>query len=140
MAHTTRMLFAAVSLSLVLGACGKKPDQGEMKIQSGEGLSLPTDFPGDVYLPSGYKVENVMKMGPLNSVVLGVSGQSQALSQDITSKMEAGGWKTALSMQSGERGAMLSFTRDKRTATYSLSPAQEDGKVTMSIQHTMENN
>lgn len=169
---TTRILFAAASLALLLAACGKSPeeraaeavikattgrdakverdgdatkmtvetDQGAMTVQSGEGLSLPTDFPADVYLPSGYKVQNVMQIGPMNSVVLDLSGQSQALIKEITGKMESSGWKTAMSMQSGDQGAMMSFTKDKRSTTYSLSPAQEAGKLTLSVQHATENN
>ena len=172
MTCTTRILISAISLSLVLAACGKKPEdaaveaaikastgqdatvehtgdgttmtvntgQGQMKIQSGNGLTLPADFPGDVYLPAGYQIENVMQMGPVNSVVLSVSGQAQGLAQEIAAKMQAGGWKTALSMQSANQGAMLSFTRDKRSVTYSMSPAQETGKVSLSVQHTEEQN
>jgi len=151
---TIRILFAAASLALLLAACGESPeeragdatkmtvetDQGAMTVQSGEGLSLPTDFPADVYLPSGYKVQNVMQIGPMNSVVLGLSGQSQALIKEITGKMESSGWKTAMSMQSGGQGAMMSFIKDKRSATYSLSPAQEAGKLTLSVQHATESN
>lgn len=172
MAMHPRLLVAAVSLALLLSACGKSPeekaaelaikaatgndatierdgdatkmtvetDKGPMTVQSGEGLALPADFPGDIYLPSGYTVQNVMQIGPMHSVVLGLAGQSQALVPEITGKMEAGGWKTAMSMQSGDKGAMLSFTRDKRSATYSLAPGDKPGQLTLSVQHTREGN
>lgn len=170
MTRPTQLLFAAISLTMVLVACGKKPEEaaaeaaikaatgadatvrhdgdatttsiktkdGELNIQSGEGLSLPADFPTDVYLPAGYQVKNVMNMGPMHSLVVDIPGQAPAVSKEITGKMEAGGWKTAMSMQSGQ-GSMLSFTRDsdKRTATYTMSPGQ-DGKLTLSVQQTAD--
>ena len=172
MAMHPRLLVAAVSLGLLLSACGKppeekaaelaikaatgndatierdgdatrmtvKPDQGAMTVQSGEGLSVPADFPGDVYLPSGYTVKNVMQIGPMRSVVLALPGTSKALVAQITGKMQAGGWKTAMSMQSGDQGAMISFTRDKRSATYSLAPGDKPGALTLSVQHIREGN
>lgn len=115
-------------------------DQGAMSVQSGEGLSVPADFPADVYLPSGAKVENVTTIGPMSSVVLGLSGQSQTLVQEITGKMAAGGWKTAMSMQSGDTGGIVSFSKEKRSATYSLAPSAEAGKLTLSVQHITEGN
>lgn len=170
MTNPVRALVAALSLALVLGACGKSPeekaaelaikaatggdatverdgdatkmtvqtDQGAMTVQSGEGLRVPADFPGDLYLPAGYKVENVTQIGPMSSVVLGLPGSPQAMAQEITGKMAAGGWQTAMSMQHGD-GAMVSFSKDKRSATYSLSPSQ-DGKLTLSVQHIKEAN
>ena len=170
MKRTTHVLFAITSLSLVLVACGKKPEEaaaeaaikaatgadatvqhdgdatttsiktkdGELKIQSGEGLSLPADFPTDVYLPAGYEVKSMMNIGPMHNVVMEVAGDASSVSKEISGKMEAGGWKTAMSMQTGS-GSLLSFTRasDKRTATYSLSPGQ-DGKLTLSLQQTAD--
>lgn len=172
MATHSRQIVAAVSLGLLLAACGKSPeekaaelaikaatgndatierdgdatkmtvktDQGPMTVQSGESLSVPADFPADVYLPSGYTVKNVMQIGPMRSVVLALPGTSQALVPEITGKMETGGWKTAMSMQSGDQGAMISFNRDKRSATYSLAPGDKPGQLTLSVQHSSEGN
>lgn len=114
-------------------------DQGQMKIQTGAGLSLPGDFPKDVYLPADYQIQNVVQMGPVNTVVLAVNGESQALVAEITGKMEAQGWKTAMSMQSGDHGSLLTFTQDKRSAVYTVAPSP-DGKLTVQVQHTEEKN
>lgn len=107
---------------------------GNLKIQSGPGLSIPTDFPKDVYVPESQSIDNVTQVGPMTSLVLGLANPPKTLMHDIESHMQAQGWKTAMSMATGGEGAMMAFSKPERTAIYSLSLV--DGKSELSLQHT----
>ncbi|MEO7251317.1 MAG: hypothetical protein ABIW30_01775 [Arenimonas sp.] len=107
---------------------------GNLKIQSGSGLSIPAEFPKDVYLPESKSIDNVTQIGPMTSMVLGLANPPKSLMHDIESQMKAQGWKTAMSMATGGEGAMMAFSKPERTAVYSLSLV--DGKAELSLQHT----
>lgn len=107
---------------------------GNLKIQSGPGLSIPAEFPKDVYLPERQSIDNVTQVGPMTSLVLGLANPPKTLMHDIETQMQAQGWKTAMSMATGGEGAMMAFSKPDRTAIYSLSLV--DGKAELSLQHT----
>lgn len=107
---------------------------GNLKIQSGPGLSIPAEFPKDVYLPERQSIDNVTQVGPMTSLVLGLANPPKTLMHDIETHMQAQGWKTAMPMATGSEGAMMAFSKPDRTAIYSLSLV--DGKTELSLQHT----
>lgn len=111
---------------------------GNLKIQSGPGLSIPAEFPKDVYLPENKSIDNVTQVGPMTSLVLGLANPPKTLMHDIETHMQAQGWKTAMSMANGGEGAMMAFSKPERTAIYSLSMV--DGKAELSLQHTQGGN
>jgi len=109
-------------------------DAGDTHIQSGADLSLPADFPKDVFVPTGQTIQNVVQVGPTTSLVFGSDQASPSLMKDVESSMSAQGWKTTMSMQSGADGSMLAFSKPERTAIYTLSMA--GGHPQLTLQHT----
>lgn len=150
-AHVLILLGAA----LCVGACGKSPgeriaeaavsaasgqkvevdgdkvtikgDEGDVEIASGDAAALPLDFPKDVYLPSGYKVQSAMQMPGAVIVEVDAPGKVPALFADASREMQARGWKQTLAMQQAGDSQMLGFEKDNRSAVVSLYDNDGDG-------------
>ena len=112
-----------------------KTDKGEMKIAGGDDATLPNDFPKDVYLPSGYKVESSMQMPGALVVSLAAPGQVSSLFADASKQMQAEGWKQTLAMQQSGETQMLAFEKENRSAMVSFD-ADGDEAVKVSLQLT----
>ena len=95
-------------------------DKGEMKIASGDDASLPMDFPHDVYLPAGYKVQSAMEMPGAVIVEVDAPGRVPALFADASKQMQARGWKQTMAMQQAGDAQMLGFEKANRSAVVSL--------------------
>ncbi|HTD29884.1 MAG TPA: hypothetical protein VK660_10900 [Xanthomonadaceae bacterium] len=119
-----------------------KTDKGVAKISSGTNLSIPTDFPSDVHLPTAaYSVHNVMQMGPTMTVVtLHSTTPMSALYSEYDTKMKSSGWKEVVAIQSSDSGAMLNFQKDNRVVTVTLStkPGSSDGGTDVNVQHVVQ--
>jgi hypothetical protein len=113
-------------------------DQGEMAMQAGDALPLPKDFPGDVYLPRGYRVNSVMDMGGLQVISLQAQGKVAGLFADARDVMAKQGWKQTMAMQNAADTAMLSFEKEKRAAVLSFNEGQDAQDVTMNLQLRQE--
>lgn len=157
MLRNTMLLMSAC---LLLGACNRSPesastataaateqpaaeqaatttvDAGKLQMQSGTDLSVPEDFPKDVFVPTGQSIQNVVRVGPTTSLVLGSDQATPALMKDIESSMASQGWKTTMSMQTGGQGSMLAFSKPERSVVYTLSMAGDHPQLT--LQHTQE--
>ncbi|GAA3913510.1 hypothetical protein [Luteimonas lutimaris] len=101
----------------------------------GEALPLPADFPDDVYLPPGYRIDSLMDRGNLRVVSLRAPGRVSSLFEAARSSMDERGWKQALAMREGGDSAMLSYEKADRTTVLSFSDAGDDrGAVAVSVQ------
>jgi len=101
----------------------------------GEALPLPADFPDDVYLPPGYRIDSLMDRGNLRVVSLRAPGRVSSLFEAARSSMDERGWKQALAMREGGDSAMLSYEKADRTTVLSFSNAGDDrGAVAVSVQ------
>lgn len=154
-----RKALVVLSFELLLAGCGRSPEPqaaaptaavsadqpakpgtesptiglGNVQIQSGAGLSLPADFPKDIYLPASKSIENVAHLGPMTSVVLSLADPPASLLGDIQTQMKALGWKTAMSMQGGAQSSVLAFSKTDRSVMYSVSHI--NGQTQLSLQH-----
>ena len=152
-----RPITLLILLALPIGGCSQAPEPaagasaqpaadqpgeaqpsaaGQLQIQAGAGLSLPADFPKDVYLPDTYSIDNVTRVGPMTSAVLGLLNPPATLMGDIETRMKAQGWKTAMSMHTGGEGSVLAFSKPSRSVMYGLSGV--NGQVQLSLQHTQQ--
>lgn len=143
--------------SLLLAGCGKSPDSaataqadaaadqatattsmaaGKVQMQSGGNLSVPADFPKDVYVPAGQSVENIVRIGPTTSLVFGADTSSATLMRDIETSMTGQGWTTTMSMQTGGEGSMLAFSKPERSVIYTQTLSS--GRAQLTLQHTQE--
>jgi len=110
-----------------------KGDKGDMTIASGNAATLPADFPKDVYLPSGYKVESAMQMPGATVVSVAAPGQVATLFADASKQMQAQGWKQTMAMQQSGQAQMLAFEKDNRSAMVSFD-AGDNGDVKVALQ------
>ena len=101
----------------------------------GEALALPADFPDDVYLPPGYRIDSLMDRGDLHVLSLRAPGRVSSLFEDARRSMDARGWKQALAMREAGDSAMLSYEKAERTTVLSFN-GSGDGRdaVTVSVQ------
>ncbi|WP_027079534.1 hypothetical protein [Luteimonas mephitis] len=103
-------------------------------IAHGGTLSLPADFPDDIYLPAGYRIDSLMDRGALRVVSLRVPGQVSTLFDDARASMDERGWKQTLAMRDASDSALLNYEKDNRAAVLSFSDDHGRGGVTMNVQ------
>lgn len=92
----------------------------EVSVVTGEGIALPADFPGDLFLPADYGVSSVMDIGGARLLNLQSTGAVATVFEDARSAMQDRGWSQTLAMQQADN-AMLGFSRDGREATYTFT-------------------
>jgi len=97
-----------------------------------EALPLPADFPDDVYLPPGYRIDSLMDRGDLRVVSLRAPGRVAALFEAARSSMDERGWKQTLAMREAGNSAMLSYEKADRTTVLSFNDSG-DGRDAVAI-------
>jgi hypothetical protein len=106
-------------------------------ITRGDALSLPDDFPEDIYLPAEYRINSLMDRGALRVVSLRAPGQVSALFNAARTSMGKRGWKQTLAMRDASDSALLNYEKGDRAAVLSFSDDHGTGAVTMNVQlHT----
>lgn len=107
-----------------------KTEQGEMKIataQAGGSVTLPADFPGDVFLPEQRTVSSAMDMGGMKAVNIATATALAQVSADVEKSMQGQGWKREMSMQTSADSSTLIYSKDKRQAVYQMMKAEDGG-------------
>ncbi|PJJ96635.1 hypothetical protein CO641_12270 [Lysobacteraceae bacterium NML91-0213] len=89
-------------------------------------MSLPDDFPADLYLPPGYDVRSVMEVDGTRVVGVQARGDMATLFADARAGMHGLGWRQTLALQRAPDGAMLSFEKGPRAAVLWLRPVAAD--------------
>ena len=116
------------------GAVTVQTDKGEMKINSGDGATLPATFPKDVFLPDDYKVVSSMEVPGALVVQIEAPGAVAAMYDKATKHMVGQGWKQRMAMQNDADNQMVVYEKDKRTASLSLSKNTDTNGVTLGVQ------
>jgi hypothetical protein len=103
-----------------------------------DALPLPAQFPGDVYLPRGYRVNSVMDLPDASVLSLSAPGHLDALFADARESMRAQGWTQTLSARHSADAAMLAFEKraggPARSATLSFNRNHGDARVIVGVQ------
>src|SRR5690606_31718744 len=86
----------------------------------GRCVALPTDFPGDVFLPASYDIDSVMDVGGARLVSLEAEGSVTSMFKAARTDMQRKGWSQTLAMQQAD-SAMLGFSHGEREATYTFT-------------------
>lgn len=105
------------------GTIHYRNDEGEVAVTGGAAAALPLDFPEDVYLPVEYVVDSTLAMNRELFIGLGVQEDVPVLYAAAREAMAAHGWTETLAAlehngnglltyEKGDRGAILSFSRD----------------------------
>lgn len=103
-------------------------------VAHGDALSLPGDFPDDVYLPADYRINSLMDRGALRVVSLRVPGHVSTLFDAARASMGKRGWKQTLAMRDASDSALLNYEKDGRAAVLSFNDDSGTGGVTMNVQ------
>ena len=107
---------------------------GSLAERRGESLSLPEDFPDDVYLPRDYRINSVMDRAGLRVISLQAPGRVPGLFGAARAAMGRHGWKQTLAMQDATDNAVLTYEKDRRAAVLSFNSGGGIRGVTMSVQ------
>lgn len=105
------------------GTIRYRNDDGEVAVAGGAAAALPRDFPDDVFLPADYIVDSTLAMNRELFIGLGVREDVPSVYAAAREAMSAHGWSETLavlensdngllSFEKGDRGAILSFSRD----------------------------
>jgi hypothetical protein len=117
----------AVSISV-------KSEEGNAQFSSGEAVQIPKDFPADVPIYPGMKVQFVQSV--TENATFNLQGQTpdalEKVTENLKAKVTAQGWTEKLSMnqagEGGQAGAFLNYEKEGRSLNLVLT-GQEDGTV-----------
>lgn len=114
-------------------------DGSQMRMATGDDLSLPADFPRDVYLPREYALNSVVEMGPVTMVQLSSAQTVSDLYASADQAMQSLGWKQVMAMRQASGSAVLGFEKDHRRASLTFSSGASDGRTLVGVQLQAEN-
>ncbi|HLT45113.1 MAG TPA: hypothetical protein VK000_10690 [Luteimonas sp.] len=102
-----------------------------------ESLALPASFPGDVYLPRGYRVNSAMDLRDASVLSLSAPGHVDALFAEAREAMRADGWIQTLAARHSADTAVLGFEKTgadgARSATLSFNRNHGDARVIVGV-------
>lgn len=111
-----------------------KDGKQSMTVSTGDGAALPADFPRDVYLPSGYKVESALEMpGAIVTHVL-TQGSVASVSSDADRGMQGQGWKQTMVMAQSDEAHIVMWEKGERHATLTIAGDKAQGGVQVGYQ------
>jgi hypothetical protein len=90
-----------------------KTKDGETAVVSGDGASVPADFPKDVYIVKGAKIQMSMKTPDGYMLNMQVEQSAAKLAETYETELKAQGWKQEGSFDMGETRS-LSYKKDER--------------------------
>ncbi len=99
--------------------------------QAGENVTLPADWPEDIYVLEG-KLVAAMKVATNNGYSMSVVTEQSVseIKQDYVDKLTDAGWTINMQMDYGESAA-LSATKDNRTVSVSVTASSDGTNVTI---------
>jgi len=93
-----------------------KTKDGEMTMASGKAARIPADFPSDVLVYKGARVESVVRTTAGSSVSLTSRDEPSAVVAAYKKAMTGKGWSQETTVDMGEQ-QMLMFSKDDRATT-----------------------
>ncbi|MDD2599990.1 MAG: hypothetical protein PHO37_12310 [Kiritimatiellae bacterium] len=114
------------------GKMSIKTKDGETTFASGEGASLPADFPKDVYVFKGATIQMAMKVPDGFMLSLKVGEKSAKLAEIFDAEMTAQGWTQEGSFDMGASRS-LTFKKGERQATAMLNQSDEATEVMLTV-------
>mgnify|MGYP001435626532 CR=1 FL=1 len=117
------------------GKVSIKTDKGQMEMSTGESVALPADFPKDIYVIKGAKIQTAMKTPEGHMLQLSVERAKEKIAESYVSEMKAQGWTSDASMDMGETSTRL-FKKDNRQVAVMIS--QKDSGAELVITSTTE--
>lgn len=126
---------AKANVSMAKGKMTIQTKDGE-KVEfagGGAGVKVPDDFPKDVLVYKGAKVETSLKTGDATQVMLSTADATDKVADAYKAEMTKSGWKEKTSMQMPDM-TMLEYAKDRRTVTVQVMNGDGKGaKIVLTI-------
>ena len=108
-------------------------ESGSMDMTAGENAKLPDDFPEDVPLYPGMKLQVVSTMdGQEMHMIQGSTGDDlETVAARLAKDAQSNGWTEAMSMNMGAQQRMLNYTQGDRILNYAVM--REEGATQISV-------
>ncbi len=114
------------------GKMSIKTDSGEMVMSTGDAVSLPADFPKDIYVVSGAKIQTAMKMPEGHMLQLSVGQEKSKVADSYVSEMKAHGWTSDTSMDMGDTSSRI-FKKDNRQVAVIITRKDAGSEVMITL-------
>lgn len=109
-----------------------KTKDGETSFASGEGASIPADFPKDVYVVKGAKIQMAMKTPDGFALSMKVDQAAAKLAATFESEMKAQGWTQEGSFDMGETRS-LAYKKGERQAAVVMTKSDAATDVMITV-------
>jgi len=103
-------------------------EDGEVEMSTGDSVSLPADFPKDVHVIKGAKVQMAMKVPQGQMVQLQLSQSVKQVASVYDTEMKAQGWTQEAAMDMGEAHSAV-YHKDKRQVSLMISKTDDGSEV-----------
>ncbi|MCE5228581.1 hypothetical protein LLG95_03165 [bacterium] len=101
----------------------------KMEIGGGEeGIKLPADFPKDIYVYPGAKIEASFKNNDSHQLHLVTADAAAKVIAEYQTQLKKNGWNEKTVTRTGEF-SMLEYAKDNRTVVVNASPEGKQTKV-----------
>jgi len=109
-----------------------KVNAGGMNIETGTNVSLPKNFPNDVYLPSDYKLLSAITSEKSYTISFETASTATDIFNTYKDKVVSDGWKI---VTSGDFGGMqtLNAEKENRILNVIATTGQDTQKTTVSL-------
>ena len=105
-------------------------DQGEVRAKAANataGLSLPPEFPSDIYLPKPHKVLSTIVVGDGLSISASSPAEVDVIFNELEQNMQSQGWKREMALR-GDHGSTIAFSKgEQRQVQFTLGHEEEGG-------------
>lgn len=114
------------------GSISIQTEEGSFQMSSGESAKIPDNFPSDVYVFEGAKIEAVMQSTEGSTLSLSTQDTISKVTGKYRSEMTNKGWKQESTINMGDQ-QMLLFTKDERASTVIVTSDGEKTMIAMTV-------
>jgi len=122
----------SAKVDLSKGTMTIKTKDGETAVISGEGASVPADFPKDVYLVTGAKIQMSMKTPDGYVLNMQVEQAAAKIAATYETELKAQGWAQEASFDMGDTRS-LSYKKDDRQLAIIMNKSDEATAVMITV-------
>ena len=123
---------ASAKVDLSKGTMTVTTKDGETAVVSGEGASVPADFPKDVYVIKGAKIQTSLKTPDGYMLSMQVDQSVAKLAATYETELKAQGWTQEASFDMGDSRS-LSYKKDERQVAIVMNRSDESTAVMITV-------
>jgi len=119
-------------VDLSKGKMTVKTAEGEMELSSGESASLPADFPKDVFVIKGAKIQMAMKTPQGVTIQMKVDKEKGQIAESYGAEMKAQGWAQESSVDMGDMSSRT-YKKEKRQVAVIMTKSGDASDVMLTL-------